>query len=292
MKPLTKTALHCKFCNSDKVTVVRLLQSTHVNHEYTLYRCGECACMFFDVHEVSVDLAQLYESRANESYAIDENYDTFVRSPTWERQFRKINRLRRNNVSSILDVGCGTGEFLMHFPPGIDRQGVELSSMYAEVARKRGLTVHQGFVEDLHFERQYDVVTCYAVMEHLVEPLGFINKLSEMLATKGILVVMIPTYESVKRWLIDSLFQSRWHMYSPPEHLNFFSRYFLDRYLSQRGFHLADRYWSSGGMFNPFKKIALLNAAFRRAMTLVDNAVPLNKLPIFDHLYSYYIKNQ
>lgn len=73
-------------------------------------------------------------------------------------------------ISSVLDIGCRTGDFLMHFPKSIVREGVELSKNSAEIARERGLMLYQDFAENINFDKQYDVVTCYAVLEHLLDP--------------------------------------------------------------------------------------------------------------------------
>ena len=79
-------------------------------------------------------------------------------------------------------------------------------------------------------------------------------------------------------------------LYSPPLHLNLYSKGFLDRRLA-KNFKLVDRYWTSGGMFNPFRNIPLAGRAFGKSMTLIDEYTPINKLPIFVHMYSYYVKN-
>ena len=81
----------------------------------------------------------------------------------------------------------------------------------------------------------------------------------------------------------------KWHMYIPPEHLNFFSKIFLDSYLNHLGFKLIKRYYSSGGLINPFRGIPLISAIFNKFMFYYDKSF-LNKLPIFDHLFSYYKK--
>ena len=80
-------------------------------------------------------------------------------------------------------------------------------------------------------------------------------------------------------------------MYCPPEHLSLCSRHFLDHYFTSTGFLLKKRTYSSGGMFNPFRKLAFIDRIFARTMFLLDTYTFLNRLPIFDHMYSYYIKH-
>ncbi len=150
--------------------------------------------------------------------------------------------------------------------------------------------VYQDFAENINFNKQYDVVTCYAILEHLLNPLKLLDKFQNVVSLSGVLVIMIPTHECFKRWAIDTFTSTRWWMYSPPQHLNLFSKQFLDRYLGKKNFKLIDRYWTSGGMFNPFKSIPFANRVFGKAMAFTDGYNPINKLPIFDHLYSYYYK--
>ncbi len=78
-------------------------------------------------------------------------------------------------------------------------------------------------------------------------------------------------------------------MYCPPQHLNFYSKQFLDSYLSDNGFKFNKRFYTSGGMFNPFSWQKQLNRVFSRLMHEYDKRF-LNKIAIFDHMYNYYKK--
>ena len=177
----------------------------------------------------------------------------------WTRQIQRIEKILNRKISSVLDIGCRTGDFLMHLPDSLVREGIELSKNSAKIAEKRGLMVYQDFAENINFDKQYNVVTCYAVLEHLLDPLTFLDKVSNIASLRGVLVIMIPTHECFKRWMIDTFTSLRWWMYSPPQHLNLFSKRFLDEYLAKNNFKLVDRYWTSGGMFNPFRNIPLAN---------------------------------
>ncbi len=278
--------MNCKFCSSQTISGKKI-QSPYVNYEYTLYQCKQCKCRFFDIKEHDVDIEDVYDK-----YSTKHNKEvaSFKKNFYWTRQVQRIEKILNRKVLSVLDIGCRTGDFLMHFPDNLDREGVELSENSAEIAKGRSLTVYQDFVENINFDKQYDVVTCYALLEHLLEPLTFLDKLSNMVSPGGVVVIMIPTYECVKQWIIDRFTSVRWWMYSPPQHLNFFSKQFLDRYLAKNNFKLVDRYWTSGGMFNPFRNILLAGRVFGKSMTLIDEYPPVNKLPIFDHMYSYYVK--
>lgn len=283
--------MNCKFCKSDRIDIFKQIKSPHVNHLYTLFECKDCRSRFFDVKEhVEVDLSEIYEKLAERnrlSYT-----EEFRRNGYWTNQVKRITSLLGRKPTNVLDVGCRTGDFLMHWGSSTAVEGVELSKSNAQIAGKRGLSIHNDFFEKINFDKKYEVVTCYAFIEHLINPLVSLDKLTRIVAPEGILVIMIPTYQSFKRWIIDTFTPIRWHMYSPPEHLNLFSKEFLDLYLSNKGFNLKCKYWTSGGMFNPFRNIPFANRVFRKAMDLIDEYTFVNKFPIFDHLYSYYVKTK
>ena len=131
------------------------------------------------------------------------------------------------------------------------------------------------------------MVTAYALLEHLAMPQEFLGQVTGLVNQKGVLVIMIPSYQTLKAKVLE-MFNVRWHMYCPPEHLSLYSREFLDNYLEARGFHLVKRKYTSGGMFNPFQKIPLARNVFSKLMSLVDANRIFNQFPAFDHMYSYY----
>jgi len=274
----------CKFCNSLSVTIKRDIRSPYNGEKYHLYFCADCKSHVFDATQFEVSLKELYDDFSTSRGNFPEEFSA---SKKWKTQLKIIEKLFPQPVASILDVGCRTGDFLMHFNPGIKREGIELSDHFAETARKRGLTIYNDYLENVDFSATYDVVSSFAILEHLENPLVFLDKLSRIINPFGLLVVLIPTYNCLKRRMLD-LFGKHWHMYTPPEHLNYFSRRFLDSYLESRGFKLVKRYYTSGGMVDSFKNLPLLNNAIRKTTDIFDRSI-LNRLPVFDHMYSYYV---
>ncbi len=254
--------------------------------EYTLYHCENCRSRFFDINEHKVPLEDLYERLAEEYLNSNSISIRFRKEPYWEYQKNILLKLLGREAESILDIGCRTGEFLMHFDEKIIREGVELSKSYSEIATERGLSLYSDYLENVHFRRKYDFVTAFAIMEHLARPLEFLNRLHNILKPNGLLLIMIPTYECAKGKILTTM-NYRWHMYRPPEHLNFFSRRFLDNYLNEKGIELVKRYYTAGGMFNPFRRVRLANKIFGKIMSYHDRSV-LNNFAIFDHMYSIY----
>jgi len=279
--------MKCRICQSNETTILRNVQSPHTESEYHLYYCIKCKCRFFNHLEHEVDLRNFYQTLSQNHQATIQ--PEFKKKKSWVDLKENLTIILDKNPASILDVGCRTGDFLMHFDDNIRREGVELAQDYAHIAEERGLLIYNDFIENITFEKKYDIVSCLAILEHLTEPIKFLNTINELVDDKGLLVILIPTAECLKEKTLN-LLKIRWHMYRPPEHLNFFSKYYLDEFMIQKGFRLVRREFTTGGMINIFSSIKILRKISGKIFYYYDRSF-LNRLPIFDHMYSIYIKN-
>jgi 2-polyprenyl-3-methyl-5-hydroxy-6-metoxy-1,4-benzoquinol methylase len=100
------------------------------------------------------------------------------------------------NKKSLLEIGCGTGEFLLEAQErgwkSVVGNELELSS--AEVARSKGLAIDTGFFEDFNaFEGEgFDLIFADNVIEHTMNPLIFIQKAFFLSNQGGLLVLRLP----------------------------------------------------------------------------------------------------
>lgn len=282
---------NCNICNSGNTKSLRKIKSHYFSESqevfYTLFNCLDCGSNFFDPQENSsrVSLDEMYDKidNDNKSFAPE-----FSPSKTWQMLKTIIEKSLGHKPKVVLDVGCRTGDFLMHLNSDCRKVGVELSDVASDVAKKRGLEIYTDFVEDIQFDTEFDIVTAFAVLEHLQRPNKFLDSLQNWVKKDGICVVLIPTHECLKEKMASGTGQT-WRMYTPPSHLNFYSRAWLDGYFEKAGFDLEKRFFTSGGAFNPLSKIPILGKLFKIFMFVIDMS-PLNRLPIFDHQYSIYRK--
>ena len=94
----------------------------------------------------------------------------------------------------ILDVGSGRGELFNRFKVNVDYTGLELSSKAVELAKRDGINVIN---EDLYIHSQtnkgkYDLVCLFQVLEHLTNPILFIQAIKECLKPGGLLIIAVP----------------------------------------------------------------------------------------------------
>jgi len=125
----------------------------------------------------------------------------------------------------FLDVGCFEGRLLTEIAKRTDWKtcGLEPNSKAAEVARKAGHEVWQGFAEDALFvvppEMTFDVIHLGQTIEHLGDPLTVIRRLRSLLKIGGRIILSTPNLNSRQ---ID-LFGPTWSHWHPPYHRFLFS---------------------------------------------------------------------
>jgi glycosyltransferase involved in cell wall biosynthesis/SAM-dependent methyltransferase len=195
-RPTGLAPQECYQC--EKAYCVRLFpKSGRSDHQVEAYKCTsldhhskpevlwclKCALRF--VPERS-NIEELY------SQVVDQSYLEFkeARYRTFEATYRKIAR-HLGPQKSVLEVGSYCGFFLDTLRKhGITQvEGLEPSSWASQYARDElKLKVHTGSLEQLQGKLgRYDVAVMWDVFEHLVDPIGALRSLHEIVNDNGIL---------------------------------------------------------------------------------------------------------
>lgn len=106
------------------------------------------------------------------------------------RQYVLYPRLNRELNGSVLDIGCGIGDFLAFRKGSV---GVDVNSKLVAHCRHRGLDARVMDVNVLPFENAtFDSAVLDNVLEHLVEPDLLLAEAHRVLRPQGTLVVGVP----------------------------------------------------------------------------------------------------
>jgi SAM-dependent methyltransferase len=271
--------MKCKFCKYPDSIKINSFEG------YPLFLCKSCGSQFIFVETNElIRLKQYYENL----YERDFIERPFRKSNYWNHIKKALFKYTPNKISSILDIGCRQGNFLLHFNPDVLREGVELSATFSESCRKQGLTIYNDYIENIKFLKKYQVITAFNIFEHLSDLNIVLEKVCSIVEQGGLIFFEIPTFECAKVRILN-LLKIKWFMYIPPEHLSFPSRHYLNTLFLEKGFILRKRWYTSGLIINPFRKIPVLNILFKYFMVLIDLS-PLNQFPIFEHMYCIYQK--
>jgi 2-polyprenyl-3-methyl-5-hydroxy-6-metoxy-1,4-benzoquinol methylase len=138
----------------------------------------------------------------------------------------------RPHIASIfrcLDIGSSTGLILQYFKDhyGCQPVGIEPGDAYRTYAREQGLTVYQSLDElEKAGEKRFSLISMSHVLEHLPNPVGYLNHLRESILTpEGWLLIEVPNL-----YAHDSFELA--HLYS-------FSSHTLQEVLRRSGFEVV-----------------------------------------------------
>lgn len=138
-------------------------------------------------------------------------------------------------VSRILDVGCGTGQttrFIREQHTLAWAGGIEYVDAVADQALPYFDQLWRGDAALVPLETHIlpaslDVVLCLDVLEHMVDPWAFIQRVSPLIAHKGRLILSVPNVRNFKfimRLLLKGDFHYRDFGILDRTHLRFFVR--------------------------------------------------------------------
>jgi len=105
------------------------------------------------------------------------------------------------NNARVLDVGCGTGLFLMPLISAGCRElyGVDGPQSYTDRAIRRGYK-EVSVIDDLNVSplpghnESFDLVVCKDVFEHLLNPTHALTEISRVLKKDGLLLLHVPNH--------------------------------------------------------------------------------------------------
>ncbi|MBN2482852.1 MAG: class I SAM-dependent methyltransferase [Candidatus Omnitrophica bacterium] len=124
--------------------------------------------------------------------------DVFKLHPVKSREIEFFKRLiSPQKGEKLLDIGCGTGAYLMGLEGnGIDLWGIDLSENATEIARKRVSNPQQilcANADPLPFgDNIFDYVTALGIVEHFPSIPSILSEMCRVIKPQGQAVIMVP----------------------------------------------------------------------------------------------------
>jgi 2-polyprenyl-3-methyl-5-hydroxy-6-metoxy-1,4-benzoquinol methylase len=229
----------CPVCRSSNHSNVYVAPTTRGQDQvrWQVSECASCGHQFMNPQPSWEELQPYYDegySAYNPARDVSLNDDEVVRMA---RQTNSYRHLPLQTDKRLLDVGCGAGVFLrISKKLGAIVQGVEPSAFAAEVARKQGLDVFCGTLEEFAEETtgRFDVITSHHVMEHVPNPVETLRTMKSLLAPGGLVWIAVPN----AGYTLARALKGKWHSADLPYHLMQFSPESMARAATEAGLHV------------------------------------------------------
>ena len=136
---------------------------------------------------------------------------------------------------NLLDVGAGTGDFLITAKnKGWKVTGIEPSDKAKKIATRKGVTFTDSPAEVANHSQ--DVITLWHVLEHVPDISQQIKELKRILKPDGVLIVAVPNFKSYDA----NYYGAFWAAYDVPRHLWHFSKIAIKKLFSNEDMQLVD----------------------------------------------------
>ncbi|MNQ16483.1 Demethylmenaquinone methyltransferase [compost metagenome] len=159
-----------------------------------------------------------YISHTDNKRSLFEKAYHFVKNIALKNKLNLINS-EQSHKGRILDIGAGTGDFLLTAKnDGWETVGVEPSERAKNIAIQKGIS----FVNEIDAlkNNSFDVITMWHVLEHVPNLELQIQELKRLLKPTGTLIVAVPNFKSYDA----KYYNEFWAAYDVPIHFWHFSK--------------------------------------------------------------------
>jgi SAM-dependent methyltransferase len=228
----------CPVCGGERMT------HEFRKHGFDYVTCLSCATLFANPRPPYEAMRRFYAESPSTSFWINQFF-----MPVAETRREKIFKPRARYIAAMLngkgrltigDVGSGFGIFLeelRRLAPGNRYVAIEPSNEMANLCRAKDLEVSCSCLEDVQdMKGEFDLLTGFELLEHLVDPRLFLRRASQLLKPGGLLYLTTLNgkgFDIVVLW-------DRSKSVAPPHHLNFFNPQSARMLLEQLGFEAVE----------------------------------------------------
>ncbi|MEI7723884.1 MAG: class I SAM-dependent methyltransferase [Bacteroidota bacterium] len=204
---------------------------------FTIQKCDACGFKFINPRPDKFKIGQYYQSDEYISHdAKKENLISRIykiaRRFSIKTKFSIVSEY--GHKGKILDIGCGTGEFLQYCKSsGFDVYGVEPSEkarVFAQQVNK--ISVTDKLSDYGNAQHSFNCISMWHVLEHVHDLNETLEMVKALLKPDGVFIVAVPNCNS---WDAQH-YGNFWAAYDVPRHLYHFTDITLTKLVSKHGF--------------------------------------------------------
>lgn len=223
--------MKCKICDDDCKLKYKDLFDDRYGYpgRFDLFKCISCGFMQTNPELKKEQMAELYTNyypRQNITVEQVKNsakyrFGIWFKIKAWILGTNNICHYYIKPNKKVLDIGCGNGASLLDIKyQHAEAYGIEEDRNIEQIAKQLDLNIFFGSLEQTNYPDNYfDYITMSQVLEHIPDPLNFLNLAIKKLRPGGKIILSFPNVKSIyckihkRKWI-------NWHI---PYHFNFFS---------------------------------------------------------------------
>jgi 2-polyprenyl-3-methyl-5-hydroxy-6-metoxy-1,4-benzoquinol methylase len=209
----------------------------HKGHE--IFRCTTCGLCVVHPLPALEQIADIYEDYASNDLYIVKTKKKVARSRKRLKRYMHLAKGKR-----FIDLGCNIGTTVEAARElGLDAHGIDIDSVSVNTARKifPAGKYHQGPLETMPADwGPFDFAFFTEVIEHIPDPHAYFEALVPRLAQGAVLYLTTP---DAGHWRVPKRFTD-WDQVFPPDHIIYFTKDAMTRFLDQHGFDVIRFIWS------------------------------------------------
>jgi len=230
----------CPVCGAEAFSqYLNCIDYTVSMDEFNIVECQQCSFRFTNPRPNAVEIIKYYQSDAyishsNSKVGLLNNIYQSVRNYTIKKKINLINK--HVSRGTILDIGCGTGEFLYQMKknewatvgiePGNQARNFAVTNYSLPVFEE----AHLNTLKDGSFE----VITMWHVLEHVHELNQRIETIKRLIKNDGVVIIAVPNHLSYDA----QKYKNFWAAYDLPRHLYHFTPQTIRKLFDKHKFKL------------------------------------------------------
>ena len=161
---------------------------------FDIRECKQCGIQITDPMPLAEDVHLLYADRSSHDFDGTTSFVDKLRRFNNIRQLKRLPSYLRDGNPTSLDYGCGSGFFTqsmrIYLPGRVI--GSDFHSQAPPLISGRDDIEYVADSEIDALRDQIDLIVCRNVLEHVVDPVGFLARLRSLLKAGGLILIEVP----------------------------------------------------------------------------------------------------
>jgi SAM-dependent methyltransferase len=219
--------------------------------EYPVVECSNCRLVYVNPRPTIEEMGRFYPA------GYHENRDSPQHLDRYKNQFEFISSY---GYKTVLDIGCAEGDWLEYLSRNNDTLELYGVDAFSERVKGDSIKFQKSTLVDAHLpEKYFDLITAWAVLEHVHTPSSYFKSVSKLLKPNGKFVFLVTNSQSI--------YGKYAYKEDVPRHLYHFDEQSLSAYASKYQLRIDkidydERFWDGSGkgaFYHMMRKLLLLS---------------------------------